>query len=137
MRLISNVSGDYQSILDERNREVVNEQIFIYGASGAGKGLCISNSSLIKTPKGNLLLGKIKERKRFEVISYDFDKEKEVRDYAIRVKSGNKEVFEVETNSGKRIRSSEDHIFFVFKKGKIIEKKLNQLKLNDNLLIFE
>jgi len=107
---------------------ITNEQILVVAK-------CLSNDSLIKTSFGNKKLGDIKEGERFEVISFNLETKKEELDSAIKIKSGMKEVFEIETESGKKIKASKDHIFFVMEQGKIIEKKLEELKVDDRVII--
>lgn len=125
---ISTGQNTFISPIDKYGR-ITNEQILIIAK-------CLSNKSIIKTPLENKELGKIQEYEKFEVISYEFENKKEVIDYAMRIKSGKKVVYELETESGNKIIASKDHIFFVKQGNKIIEKKLEDLNEKDRIITF-
>jgi intein/homing endonuclease len=51
--------------------------------------------------------------------------------------SGEKEVFELELENGNKVKATEDHKFFVFQKGKRIEKCLKDLKIGDKIVTYD
>lgn len=81
------------------------------------------------------MLRDIPLNKRFRIFNYNLKKEKVERDWAIRVNSGKKQMYEIETEKGFKIKASEDHKFFV-KRGKdILEIKLKKLNVGDKILV--
>ncbi|MBU0958167.1 MAG: hypothetical protein KKF56_05150 [Nanoarchaeota archaeon] len=126
MRLITE-THTYFSLKDEYGK-VRNEQYLILGK-------CISNDSQIDTPKGKLKIGDLNHNQTFSVYSYNLDKKRKEIDLATKIKSGKKEVFEIETESGKKIKASKDHIFFVKKGNSIEETKLSHIKEGDLILV--
>ena len=104
--------------------KVRNEQILIVSK-------CISDDSFIDTPSGLTKLRELKENEEFKIISYDFNNNKLEEDIAIKINSGKKEVFEIETESGKKIKASKDHIFFTDKG----ENILGNLNVGDKIFV--
>ena len=126
MRVTTEQQNNYITPID-RHGKIQNQQICVYAK-------CISNESSICTKKGKILLGNIKPNTEFKLFSYDLLKNKIEEDEAIRIISGNKKVYEIITISGKKIRASKDHIFFVKCGKKIIEKRLEELNDKDYIL---
>ncbi len=125
----------YLSIKDEYGN-IINQPILVVAKTGGGKGLCISDKSFIKTINGNILLKSIKPNKSFQIISYNFNTKKEEKDFAKRIITGKKIVYELITESGKKIKASKDHVFFVKKGNKIIEKRLEELNEKDKIFTY-
>jgi hypothetical protein len=95
---------------------------------------CMEENTLIKLPTG---YSSIKDlpKKSFELISFNFEKEKIEVDTAIKTFTGEKVVYKVTTESGKIFEATEDHRFFVENQGKIEEKRLKNLKIGDKLVV--
>jgi len=69
----------------------------------------------------------------FPTKSYDWELNKETDSFSRIVESGNKQTFKIKTKSEKEIIASSDHKFFILEKGKVVEKPLNELNINDVL----
>lgn len=77
----------------------------------------------------------LKKKELINVLSYNFGRNMVEPDFAKVIDSGRKEMFEVEFESGRIIRASKEHKFFVFKNsGEILEKTVSQLKKGDRVL---
>jgi len=126
MRIVD-VENSYISPIDKYGK-ITNEQIMIYAR-------CISDSSIITLPGGKIILRDIKNKGRFEILSYNLSKGILEKDYATKINSNKKVVYEIETENGKKIRASKDHIFFVYRNKKIIEVKLEDLNEKDKIVV--
>lgn len=126
-----NYKGQYSylSIKDEYGR--VRNQIYFLVAK------CISDDSIILTKEGNVMLSDLQIGKTFEVMSYNTKLDEYEYNIAKKINSGKKIVYEVETVKGKKIKASEDHVFFVMDNGRIIQKKLRDLKQNDEVITYD
>jgi len=69
-----------------------------------------------------------------DILSYDLSKRIVEPDIATLIPSGKKEVFEVEFESGRTVRASGDHKFFVCNNHRIVEKTVLELNRGDKLL---
>jgi len=126
MRLVTE-TNTYLALKDNYGK-VRNEQIFIVSK-------CISKDSFIKTPKGLIQIRSIKNNSKIEILSYNFREDKIEKDNATLINSGKKEVFEIETESGKKIKASKDHIFFVKEGKSILGEVLGNLKVGNEIVI--
>ena len=72
---------------------------------------CLTKDTVIKTPTGNKKISNIKDGDK--LLSYDFKNNKEIPMMSKKIDSGIKEVYEITTNDGKKIKATLDHIFFV------------------------
>ena len=100
-----------------------------------GKRGCLTGDTIIKTPYGNK---KISDMKEVDILNaYDFKKEKVVESFAKKINSGVKDIYEIETNDGRIIKASSNHIFYVKRSGKIIELPLRKLDRGYPLLCID
>jgi protein-arginine kinase activator protein McsA len=82
------------------------------------------------------VLKKLKNMKHGDEIktkSYDFVNKKIVNSKGFFYKSGIKKVYKITLDDGRIIKASEEHPFFVKKDAKVIETKLSDLKIGDDL----
>lgn len=117
-------------LLKDEYKKIRNEFVLIIAK-------CVSDETLIKGKNKELRIGSMEENKEYEILSWNFNKNKLELDRATRINSGKKEVFEMETESGKKIKTSIDHIFFNKIGDKIIEKALGDLKVGDYIITVE
>jgi intein/homing endonuclease len=99
-----------------------------------GKEGCLSKGTLIKTSKGNIPVEELSKLKSFFVESLDIETDKKEEGKAICFKTGNKEVFEIETIDGRIIKATSKHTFFVMRNNKVYELPLSELNEGDELI---
>lgn len=99
-----------------------------------GREGCLTSDTLIKTSKGDFEVKDLANGKAFTVESLDIETGKVKQNKAIAFKTGEKEVFEIETEDGRKIKATANHTFFVFREGKVYEVKLSELKEGDELI---
>jgi intein/homing endonuclease len=99
-----------------------------------GKEGCLFEDTLIKTSLGNKKIKNLLKEKEFFVESLDIDNNKLEKGKAKCIYSGEKELFEIETDDGRIVKATKDHKFFVLKNNKIKEVKLSDLKEGDELI---
>lgn len=71
--------------------------------------------------------------KEFMIVSYSHELNKDEITKAIKIDSGEKEVFELKLMDGRIVRASSDHVFFVKRNDKLQEIKLKDLKVGDEI----
>jgi len=101
--------------------------LFIIMSSG-----CLEENTIIHTNKGYMPIKNLAENDK--VLTYNFHTKEQELKKAIKINSGEKELFEITLENGNTIQASEDHIFFIKREGKIIEEKLRNLTEDDVLL---
>jgi hypothetical protein len=92
---------------------------------------CITGDTLIKTPKGEIAIKNIVNKKNFKVISYNEKTKKyeiQIAEKCVKVK--NNVVFLLETEDGKKIKATKEHKFLTTKGWKM----LGELKEGDELI---
>jgi intein/homing endonuclease len=94
---------------------------------------CLTEDTLIQTSNGPMKLSDLK-LKETSLKSFDFENNKEVIGKGAVIPSGNKEVFEIETEDGRKVQATAEHRFFVKRKGKVIELHLKEIKEGDELV---
>jgi len=95
-------------------------------------GQCLSPDTLIMKDDGEITLEKIHEGDLIK--SFNFSKNSLIDTKVIKKwKVNKKKIFEIISIRGKIVASA-DHTFFVYEKGKIVEKTANRLKEKDNLV---
>lgn len=99
-----------------------------------GKEGCLYKDTLIKTSKGNIKIQDLNNGQPFFVNSLDLKTNKSKVNKAICIKTGNKELFEIETIDGRKVKATKDHTFFVLRNKKVYEVKLSNLKEGDKLI---
>lgn len=100
-----------------------------------GKERCLSKDTLIKTSNGDKTIEELyKLGKSFIVESLDLDTRLNEQSKAGIIKTGNKEVFEIETEDGRKVKATKEHTFFILRNNKIIELPLYKLKEGDKLI---
>jgi hypothetical protein len=99
-----------------------------------GREGCLSSDTLIKTSKGDIKIKDLCNGKEFMVKSLDI-KENKIKDSkAICIKSGSKELFEIETDDGRKIKATSNHTFFILRNSKVYEIELSKLRVGDKLI---
>ena len=91
---------------------------------------CLTEDTLIQTSNGPMKLSNLK-LKETSLKSFDFETNKEVIGKGAVIPSGKKEVFEIETEDGRKVQATAEHRFFVKRNGKVIELHLNEIKEGD------
>ena len=81
---------------------------------------CLSGDTIVPTSLGPRKLSDIASKEVY-LKSYDFEKNSEVLGKGVVIPSGKKEVFEIETEDGRKIKATAEHKFFVKRDGKVIE----------------
>ena len=99
----------------------------------AGMEGCLTGDTPIQTNKGIKKIESINSR-NIVVKAVDIIKNKIVDTHATITKTGVKKVFKIKTKQGNYVEASKEHRFFVQVDGKIIEKKVFELKTGDKLL---
>jgi intein/homing endonuclease len=97
---------------------------------------CLSGDTRIKTSDGHICLKDIKS-KTINIKSYNFITKEATDATAIFYESGEKELYEITTISGKNIKATKDHVFFVKREDDILQLRLEQIKKGDLLLCQE
>jgi len=101
-----------------------------------GRPGCLALDTTIRTPTGMISLGKVLGKTQ-PVLSYNWLKRKVVISSAHVVDSGQKRLFLLTTGSGKHLRASAEHIFFVLRDGIVQEIMLNALRVGDRIAVVE
>jgi intein/homing endonuclease len=100
-----------------------------------GREGCFFKDTLIKTSKGNKTIEELYNTKdSFIVDSLNLETKQNETGKASVVKTGIKELFELETIDGRKVKCTKNHTFFVLKDNKIIELPLFKLKEGDELI---
>ena len=99
-----------------------------------GREGCFFEDTLIKTSDGDIQIKDLDNGKEFFVESLDIEKDKIETNKAICIHSGVKELFEIETEDGRKIKATNNHTFFVIRNDKVYELKLSQLIKGDKLI---
>lgn len=105
-----------------------------YGSSFLIDEQSLSIEEAIITNDGIIVLKDLKEGQKINVLSLNTDSLKKEYVPAVKVRNKMKSVFRIITEDGKKVEATEDHVFFVEEKGKIVEKRLKELKNGDKLL---
>lgn len=126
IRLKNNLDKKVIPSLNKKDKDYV---LIVDGGEG-----CLFEDTLIKTSKGDIKIKDLNNNKPFFVESLDIDKGKQVTNKAICVKSGVKELFEIETEDGRKIKATANHTFFVLRNKKVYEVELANLKEGDELI---
>jgi len=90
---------------------------------------CLSGDTILNSQKLSEL-----SLKTVYLKSFDFETNKEIIGKGAVIPSGKKEVFEIETEDGRKIKATAEHVFFVKRDGKIIELKLKDINEGDELV---
>lgn len=129
----------YKTILDTRMRyKNTGEPARVNHTACFGNTTCLTENTLIKTPKGNQTLKKLSKTKTFPIYSYNFKSKKMNKveeDFARIINTGKQEVYEIETLSRKKVQATLEHTFFVKRNKKIKEVKLKDLKQEDYIMV--
>ena len=141
MRIV-NQPNTFLSITNEVTNKPQNEQYIVFAKSGYSKGLCLSNESIIELKNSKKKLGELPLNNEFEIKSFNMIENKTEIDYAIRINPDKKIVYEIITESGKKIKATKEHIFFKHFKGnykkfdkcEFIETELEKLKVGDRII---
>jgi intein/homing endonuclease len=99
-----------------------------------GKEGCLFEDTLIKTNKGDKKIKELCDGKSFIVESLDIKNDKKVFSKAICIDSGIKELFEIATEDGRKVKATADHTFFIKRGKRVCEIKLSDLKEGDELI---
>ena len=99
-----------------------------------GREGCLSEDTLIKTTNGDIKIKDLNNGKEFFVESFNIKEDKKEINKAICIKTGNQELFEIETEDGRKIKATAKHTFFIIRNDKVYEVKLSELKEGDELI---
>lgn len=89
----------------------------------------------VLTQSGAKRIGDCREGEKIWIMSFNVEFEKIEFKEATKVDNKKKVIYEVKTESGKTVRATADHIFYIREEnGKITEKKLNELREGDKLI---
>jgi len=124
------LKAKWDSIKDGKMKKVDEDRFYITD----GHEGCLFENTLIKTNLGNKKIKELIKEKYFEVDSLNLKTNKKERGKAICIDSGIKELFEIETEDGRKVKATSEHKFFVMRDKKIIELKLSKLKEGDDLI---
>jgi len=94
---------------------------------------CLAGDTLVKTEKGYQKLCDLSLKTTY-LLSHDFETDKDILGKGVVTPSGNKEIFEIETEDGRKIKATAEHKFFVKRNEKIIELELKDIKEGDDLV---
>lgn len=95
---------------------------------------CLFENTLIRTSEGDRKIKDLNNGKSFFVESLNIKNDKKSFDKAICIKTGRKELFEIELEDGRKVKATEKHTFFVLRRKKVYEIKLSELKVGDELI---
>lgn len=112
----------------------VTKRNWDYVAVVSGIPGCHGEVVTIKTSEGILPIGDLPTTKPIIVKAMDFERKEIVDAEAYVVPSGDKELFEIETEDGRTIEASADHKFFIMRNRKVEEIELKNLKQGDKLI---
>jgi hypothetical protein len=98
----------------------------------SGEKGCLSGDTPIKTAVGNFRIKDIAARD--EILSYNFKSGRIERSPCKLIDSGVQDVNEIELESGKKVKATLNHVFFVKRDDKIIELQLKDIKEGDLLV---
>jgi len=119
------------------NLEILRKSV-VNGWDGIGlvTGMegCFSIKEKVYMNGKKVMFKNIKNNSFFITKAYDFKNKKVINTMAQKVSTGNKNIFEIEFENGEKLQCTKDHRFFVKQNGKIIEKRLGDLKKNDKIL---
>lgn len=129
------IDGYLQKALDKAKSRVLNKN-WDYVSLVCGLPGCLDYSTSIKTSKGDIAIGELYEQgeKSIQVLSLDLENDKEIICGATIIDSGEKELYELETEDGRIVQASMDHVFFVEKDGKIYELPLKEIEVGDHIV---
>jgi len=88
---------------------------------------CMTGDTLVKTDKGPQKLSALNQKTTY-LSSFDFETNKEILGKGVVIPSGKKEVFEIETIDGRKIRATSEHKFFIKRNGIVLELELKDIK---------
>jgi intein/homing endonuclease len=98
-----------------------------------GVGCCsLKEGEILDADRKKVRVKDINKEKIY-ISSYNFSNCKVEKDIAEFVDSGNRMIYQIEFDDKSKLYFTEEHRFFVSKDGKIIERKLKQLKVGDKL----
>jgi len=94
----------------------------------------LSIKERVITDCGIIRLGDLNPMEQINILSLNLKTLKKEYVSATKVNNKMKPVFRITTENGKKVEATEDHVFFVDEKGKIVEKRLKELKNGDKLI---
>ena len=129
------IDGTLRRELDKVKPRVVRGG-WDYFALAAGIPGCLSGDTKIRTSRGDRKVKDIINRKVIvESLNIETgEKEDAVADVFF---TGEKQLYEIETEDGRKIKATKDHIFFIKRDEEVIEIKLSDLKSGDELICGE
>lgn len=129
-----NMTGIYFKFLDYKVETKENITL-----EWKGTQRCLSEDTLIKIVRDNDILNRrLKTLKNpFDVLTYNFSTEILEINHAVKIDSGKKELFEVITSGGRKVKATAEHRLFILRKNKLLLKKVDELLDSDKLVIIE
>lgn len=128
--------SDYTSIDDVRDKVKPFAQAIGFGALKiVFLNECLEENELIRTSETeSIRIGDIQYGESVSVLSFNMDTGEVEQDSATKIKDSLDEVFEVELEDGRTIKTNKEHPFLVMSKGNIVEKKLKDLEEDDEIV---
>jgi len=97
-----------------------------------GDERCLSGDTLLTIDKETFPVSKL-SGKEVNIKSFNFGTKRNEMGKAKVIPSGKKEVYEIETEDGRKVQATLNHRFFVMKFGTILESQLKNIKIGDIL----
>lgn len=79
-------------------------------------------------------LKEYKDGEKIKTVSYDFKKGKPVKSQSQIFLKGKEEVYEIELIDGRKVRATPEHKFFIYKRNRVVERELRNLKEGDKII---
>lgn len=115
-----------------RNLANYDTMLLVSGSKG-----CNFIEDKIKTPEGIFSFKDLdlKDQELLEVMAYDFKNDKEVVSPAQYFNTGKQRTYTLELEDGRTITTTNKHKYFVRRNNKIIEVRLKDIKLTDEVVM--
>lgn len=121
-------AGSYSEmqVLEDMSNIIAKNQIHTFW--------CVEENTIIKTENGLIEIKNL-SNEPFGIWSFNFNRKRPELDLAIKTYSGKKEIFNIVTETGKEVKATKEHKFFILNGSKIQEKRVDELNIGDKLLV--
>jgi hypothetical protein len=122
-------AGSYSEmqVLEDMSNIIAKNQIHTFW--------CMEENTVIKTLNGLIKIKDLPNPEPFRVWGFNFDKKRPELDLAVKTYSGEKEIFNIVTETGEEVKATREHRFFILNGSKIQEKKVDELRVGDKLVM--